>query len=80
MFYVYILQSINYPDKTYIGYTNNLSRRITEHNSGICTYTTRFLPWKIICYTAFEDQEKAINFEKYLKSSSGKTFLNQRFL
>ena len=80
MFYVYILKSIIHPDKTYIGYTNNLTRRLIEHNSGNCTYTSSFKPWNIVCYTAFHEQEKAILFEKYLKTSSGKTFLNQRFL
>jgi putative endonuclease len=80
MFYVYILQSITNPDKTYIGYTNNLTRRLNEHNSGKCTYSSAYKPWKIICYTAFLEQEKAIAFEKYLKTSSGKTLLNQRFL
>lgn len=80
MYYVYILQSLNHPDKTYIGYTNNLTRRLNEHNSGLSTYSSAFKPWKVICYTAFLEQDKAIAFEKYLKTSSGKIFLNQRFL
>ena len=53
MFYVYIIQSIHNPDQTYVGYTNYLNRRLNEHNSGFPTHTSKFMPWKIITYTAF---------------------------
>ncbi len=80
MFYVYILQSISFPKQTYIGYTNNLSTRLKTHNSGHSTYTSTFMPWKIVTYTAFTEQTKAIAFEKYLKTSAGKTLVNRRLL
>ncbi len=80
MFYVYILQSTNFPDQTYIGYTNNLTRRLHEHNAGYCTHSSKYAPWTIITYTAFIDLNTAIKFEKYLKTNSGKKFINQRFL
>ncbi|MFA5998783.1 MAG: GIY-YIG nuclease family protein [Candidatus Babeliales bacterium] len=80
MFYVYILQSINFSEQTYVGYTNNLNKRLIIHNSGLSNYTSMYMPWKIITYTAFTDQQKAIEFERYLKTSSGKVLLNRRLI
>ncbi len=80
MFYVYILQSISFPDQTYVGYTNNLSKRLNVHNSGNSSHTAKYTPWKIITYVAFTDQYLAIELEKYLKTSSGKILLNRRLI
>lgn len=79
MFYVYILKSCR--DNTrYIGVTENLKRRIREHNSGNSNYTSSKLPYKLIWYCVFTNKEKAYCFEKYLKSSSGMAFLKKRFI
>mgnify|MGYP001607244274 CR=1 FL=1 len=79
MFYVYILQSEK--DKSrYIGVTSDLKRRIAEHNSGNAKYSNLKRPYKLIWYCAFLEKSKAYDFEKYLKSSSGYTFTNKRFL
>ncbi|MBP6892389.1 GIY-YIG nuclease family protein [Candidatus Babeliales bacterium] len=51
--------------------------KLNEHNSGISKHSTKFKPWKIIFYSAFETQEQAIYFEKYLKSCSGRTFMKK---
>lgn len=80
MFYVYILQSLSSPNQSYVGYTNNLSKRLAAHNAGHSIHTSRFKPWKIVTYVAFSDQSQAIEFEKYLKTSSGIAFMNRRFL
>lgn len=72
--YVYILQSINHPNKFYIGSTFNLKRRFQEHNSGKAIHTSEFKPWKLITYFAFSDFAKANKFELYLKSGSGRGF------
>ena len=79
MFYVYLIRSIPYPDKTYVGYTNDLKRRLIEHNGNAPSHAIKFKPWKIECYYAFHNQTKAQAFEKYLKSSSGRAFANNRF-
>jgi putative endonuclease len=79
MKYVYILQSINFSEQYYIGCTNNLKRRISEHNSGNSIHTNKFKPWKIKNYFAFEDIEKADNFEKFLKSGNGRVFCKKHF-
>ncbi len=78
-YYVYLIRSILNPDKKYIGYTKNIEKRITDHNSGYSTYTNKFKPWELISYHAFSNKEKAQLFEKYLKTGSGKAFANKRF-
>jgi putative endonuclease len=77
-YYVYILQSANYPDKYYTGYTKNLDSRLKEHNGGKCMHTSKYMPWKIKTAIAFTDNDKAIEFEKYLKSQSGRAFAKKR--
>ena len=74
MFYVYILQSVNLPEHFYVGYTNNLKLRFREHNNGTCRHTNKYKPWRIVSYFAFDTQEKAENFEKYLKTHAGRDF------
>lgn len=80
MYYVYILQSINRPEKVYRGYSKNLSVRLQEHNFGSCRYTAKYRPWKIIFYAVFTEKIKALKFEKYLKSSSGIAFARKRLV
>lgn len=79
MYYVYILKSINFPDKIYIGYTTDLTVRLETHNAGGSVYTKSWLPWEMVFYAAFSDQAKALEFEKYLKSHSGRAFASKRF-
>ena len=79
MYYTYILESEKYPDKRYIGHSADLKQRLRDHNTGKCSYTSKFLPWKIKLYIAFEKLETAQHFEKYLKSGSGHAFANRHF-
>lgn len=79
MFYVYFIKSINFPDKKYIGYTDNLKERIATHNSGGSMYTKDHRPWKLHMVMGFEDKSKATAFEKYLKSGAGRAFATKRF-
>ena len=79
MFYVYILQSINSPDKFYIGYTDDLKKRLNDHNKGFSIHTNKFKPWKIKNYFAFDDKDKAEKFEIYLKSGNGRIFCKKYF-
>ncbi len=80
MFYVYIIQSINFPEQNYIGYTTDVNLRIIKHNQGGSPHTSKYKPWKLLFYCAFENKIKALDFEKYLKSHSGKAFMKKRFL
>jgi predicted GIY-YIG superfamily endonuclease len=78
MYYVYLIQSINYPKQIYIGSTSNLRERMVTHNSGGSLYTKSYKPWKLIMYLWFENKLKATAFEKYLKSGSGSAFAKRR--
>ncbi|MDO8523476.1 MAG: GIY-YIG nuclease family protein [bacterium] len=79
MYYVYILQSQN--DKSfYTGVTEDLKRRISEHNSGSNKYSNSKRPFKLVWYSAFLEKKKAYDFEKYLKSGSGFAFARKRLV
>ena len=72
------MRSIKNPSETYIGYTGDLEERIKTHNSGRSPYTDKDRPWKLITYVAFDSEEKAVNFEKYIKVGSGYAFAKRR--
>ena len=74
MFYAYILQSIAQPSELYRGHTADLKQRLSEHNAGKCPHTSKYLPWKLKFYAAFETLEQAQHFEQYLKTGSGHAF------
>jgi putative endonuclease len=79
MFYVYILQSLK-DQSYYIGITENLKLRLSDHNSGSARYSSSKRPYKLVWYCAFSDKKKALLFEKYIKSGSGFAFRNKHFL
>jgi putative endonuclease len=58
----------------YVGYTSDLQNRLSEHNSGKCVHTTKYKPWKLCTFIAFDTKDMAIAFEHYLKSGSGRIF------
>lgn len=76
--YVYILVSEKHPDRYYIGLTDDLAERLATHNRGHVTHTARYLPWRIKTAIAFHDRQKAAEFERYLKSPSGRAFAKKR--
>lgn len=79
MFYVYYLRSIAHPDKTYIGFTSKLKQRIATHNAGKSVYTAEFKPWKMIGFFGFDQEIKALRFERHLKTNAGRVFLRRYF-
>jgi predicted GIY-YIG superfamily endonuclease len=79
MKYVYLLQSQTHPTQRYVGLTSDIEKRLAAHNAGQSTHTSKFRPWELVCYLAFADETKAVEFEKYLKSGSGKAFAQKRF-
>ena len=79
MFYTYILEAIDNPDKRYIGHTTELKKRLSEHNSGRCNHISKHRPWKIKLYIAFETLALAQSCERYLKSGSGHAFFKRHF-
>jgi putative endonuclease len=80
MYYVYILKSVKDSNRIYVGYTSNLVIRLRKHNEGASTHTSRYRPWNLKWYCAFPNKINAIKFETYLKSHSGKAFLNKRLI
>ena len=73
MKYVYILESLD-SRHFYIGITGDLRARLAKHNAGEVPHTSKFGPWRIKTYVAFSDEKRAIAFENYLKSGSGRAF------
>ncbi len=78
MKYVYLIQSIPFPNQRYIGLTSDIKRRIEAHNEGRSAHTSKYKPWKLVTYLAFSNESKALEFEQYLKSGSGRAFANKR--
>jgi predicted GIY-YIG superfamily endonuclease len=75
MFYSYILQGVSHPREFHRGHTADLKQRVAEHNAGKCPHTSKYLPWKLKFYAAFETLELAQRFGRYLKTGSGACLL-----
>lgn len=78
MTYVYILRSVTDGERFYTGLTDDLKARIAKHNAGEVAHTSKRRPWQIKTYVAFNDGGRALAFEKYLKSGSGRAFAKKR--
>ena len=78
MWYVHILKSLEYK-KSYVGCTDNIARRLNEHNSGKSSYTRRFKPWEIIKTEKFKSYREARIREKFYKSGVGRQELKSLF-
>ena len=78
MHYVYLIRSLSHANQTYIGLTSDLKARLKKHNEGGSPHTIKFKPWELIHYSAFKERESAAEFEKYLKSGSGRSFARRR--
>jgi putative endonuclease len=66
MFYVYIIKSLK-NDSLYIGYHDDLKKRIMQHNSGQSSYTKKYLPWELVYYEAYLSKKDALIREGRLK-------------
>jgi len=72
MTYVYILQSVHFPQDFYVEITGDLEERLKKHNASEVSHTAKFAPWTIKTYIASTEEKQAFAFEKYLKSASGR--------
>jgi putative endonuclease len=77
--YVYLLESIPHPQQSYVGITADLANRLADHDSGKSSHTAKHRPWRCIVAIRFVDDRRAIAFEKYLKSGSGRAFAERHF-
>jgi predicted GIY-YIG superfamily endonuclease len=62
------------PARRYTGLTDNLEARLKSHNQGSNPHTSKYRPWRIETAIAFSDRQRAVGFEEYLKSPSGRAF------
>ncbi len=70
MFFVYAIKSEK-DGRIYVGFTNNLERRILEHNQGKTKSTKGYVPWVLVYRETVDTMEIARKREKYLKSGIG---------
>jgi len=76
-FYVYTLKCSD--GKYYIGRTKNLEDRLRRHRDKQVSYTAPRLPVELVTYRVFFDEYKAVLFEQYLKTGSGRAFAKRHF-
>ncbi len=74
MYTVYILRSLS-KSFQYVGMTNNLERRIQEHNAGYSLATKKYIPFKLVYTEVLPDRKSARIREKYLKSGVGREYI-----
>jgi putative endonuclease len=72
--FVYVIRSLSNRDRYYTGVTYDVGSRLCSHNAGECVHTTRHRPWELDVVIAFRQEARALEFERYLKSSSGSLF------
>ena len=68
-YYVYMLKSLGQKKTTYVGYTNNLQKRVNLHNKGKGAKFTKGRKWKLIYKERYETKSKALSREYYLKKN-----------
>jgi len=66
MFYVYLIQSKK-DKELYIGFTNDLKKRLLEHNKGLNFSTKHRIPFELIYFEAYKSEEDARHREHNLK-------------
>jgi putative endonuclease len=76
MYSVYILYSRSF-DRYYVGYTNNLGRRIDEHNRKKGKFTDAGIPWILLYTETYSNRKEARDREKYIKSKKSKSFITE---
>lgn len=76
--YVYFLECSD--KRFYVGCCQDLRDRLPRHQKGYVPATKDRLPIKLVCYFAFSDKYVAFNFEKYLKSGSGRAFMKKHLI
>ena len=77
--HVYILKSHLDSTRHYTGSTTNIKKRLEEHNAGKSIHTAKYRPWSIKNAFWFDSPNKAIAFERYLKTGSGRAFTLRHF-
>ena len=77
--FVYVLRSQVEPARHYVGAASDVPRRVQAHNRGESKHTSQYAPWLLLAAFEFSTQEVALDFERYLKSGSGRAFARRHF-
>jgi len=75
MYFVYVLRSGRYNTR-YVGSTDNIDKRVKEHNSGKVRYTKGRVPWRLVYHETFLTRGEARKREIFLKSGQGRKYLD----
>ena len=70
--FVYVLRNADQNPRFYVGLSSNICARLAGHNAGRCPHTASRRPWQLHVTIEFSDEQRAIRFERYLKSGSGR--------
>ncbi len=79
MYFVYVFRSLK-DSKLYIGYTEDIEKRVSQHSMGRVTATKHRLPLQLLYYEAYLDKRDAKGREKFLKGGSGHKYLRKQML
>jgi predicted GIY-YIG superfamily endonuclease len=77
--FVYVLRSSDQDPKFYVGLSSDVDARLTDHNMGRCPHTASRRQWHLHVVLEFSDERRAVRFERYLKSGSGRAFAKRHF-
>lgn len=77
MYYVYRIQSLSNKDKSHIGTTRSVKKRLALHNSGRVDKTAEYTPWRVSFYAAFTRKERAEAFKDFLNTKEGRRFAHE---
>ena len=77
--FVYVLRSAQDPEQYYVGLTSNPNNRLAAHNDGDSPHGARHRPWRLLVTIEFTEEHRALAFERYLKSTSGREFSRRHF-
>ncbi|MCR4256636.1 MAG: GIY-YIG nuclease family protein [Candidatus Uhrbacteria bacterium] len=76
-YFIYVLLSESHGSR-YVGSSADVEKRLLEHNTGRCRYTSGRLPWKLVYHEVYGSRAEAMIRERFLKSSQGRKFLDVR--
>jgi putative endonuclease len=79
MFYVYVLTSEK-TGRSYVGSTDDLDRRLSQHNAGHSKSTRHGVPWRLVHSESFETRSEAMVRENYYKTGKGRAELQNRLV
>jgi putative endonuclease len=77
--FVYLLNNTQDPDHYYVGLTSDPNNRLAAHDEGTSPHTERYRPWRLVVMIEFTSAQRAVAFERYLKTGSGREFSRRHF-